>query len=107
MHAGKVIFINIAQNPYVAQVRNREWIGRAQARHARGICDLLIGDHAGNWGANIYNRCRMVHAATENAKTLGGVLYVHLSLVLDIFRCLEIVQKDGSLVVEKLGALEL
>jgi hypothetical protein len=49
----------------------------------------------------------MIDAAAEKAEPLGGVLHVNLSLVLDVFRGLEIVQGYGSLVLKQLGALEL
>src|SRR5260370_38763875 len=76
-------------------------------RHTRSTRDLLVGDHPGNGSANFENRGRMIDAAAQHAKTLGGVLHVHLGFVLDFFRGLVIVQRDFTLVVEKLVALEL
>src|SRR5258707_15253588 len=102
-----MVFENIAENPDVRQIRNGEWVGGAEARHARGIGDLLVGDHAGNRSYNVNSRCRVVDAAAEDANPLRGVLHVDLGLVLDILRGLEIVQRDSTFVVEQLGAVGL
>src|SRR5260370_1305581 len=45
--------------------------------------------------------------APPEVNPFGGVLHVLLGFVLDVFRRLEIIQRNGSLVVEEFGALEL
>ena len=44
-HIGQVVFVHIADDPDLGKVGNRERIC-AQCLHARGIRDLLVGDHS-------------------------------------------------------------
>src|ERR1700719_3896422 len=41
----KIILVNVANNPYVTEIGDRERIWRAKTSHACGIGDLLIGDY--------------------------------------------------------------
>ena len=49
----------------------------------------------------------MIDVAPEDANPFCGVLHIHLGFVLDILRCLEIVQRDSAFVVKQLGPFEL
>ena len=102
MDIGKIIFVNVAENPDVGQVRDGERIGRAQTRYATCGCNLLVGDDSGSWCANFNDRRWMIDVSSEDAKALRSVLHIDLGLVFRILSHLQFVQRDCALAVKQL-----
>ncbi len=59
-HVLQIVLKNVAHNPDVRHIGDRERIGRCQPLRPRGQRHLLIGDHAGNRRENVDDRAEMI-----------------------------------------------
>ena len=107
VHARQIVLKNVAENPDLAQVGNRKRVGSAEASHAGGVGNLLVGNDAGNRSDDVDDRRRVIDAAPQHAKLLRGVLDVNFGFVLHVLRGLIVVQRNRSPVVQEPGTFVL
>ena len=69
------------------------------------IGDLLIGNHSRDRRKHIYHGVRVIGIVAHQAEMFGHGFHVHLGFVFGVLRDLQIVQRDGAVVVQVLGAL--
>src|ERR1700730_8269388 len=101
-HGRKIVFVHVAKNPDVSQVRDRKWIRRAEALHARCICNLLVSNNPESGSMNINNASRLIKiGVAKHTELFGARLYVNLSLSFCVLCNLKIVLGDCTLVIEK------
>ena len=101
---GKVVLVNVAQNPDVREVGDRERIRRRQTLRPGGGSHLLVGDDAGGGGADIDNRRRMMDVCAQDAKVIQRGFNGDLGLGFGILGNLKIVQRDRAMFVQSLSS---
>ncbi len=107
-HVDQIVFVDIAQHPDVAQVRDGEGIRRTKPRHTSCVGDLLVRDDPGNRRVDLYQTAGTIKRGTaQNAKFLGSIRDVYLGFVFSILCDLKIVLGDRTFVVKQFGALQL
>ena len=89
LQAGYVVFIDVANNPNVGKIGNREWIG-GKTLNGRGVGDFLVGNHARNRGEDIDNSGGIIGIVAEQPKMLGGGFEGDLGVVFGVLRDFEI-----------------
>src|SRR5580698_5037569 len=107
-HGGKVVFVNIAENPDIAQVGYGERVRRAQTLNTGRTGNLLIGYDPGYRRTDINNSRRLIYVrAAQNAEFFSGGFHVDLGLGFGILRNLLVVHRDGSPAIQVLRSFGL
>ena len=105
-HVGQIVFVHVADDPDLGQVRNRERV-RAQRLHARGIRDLLVGDHSRDRRVDVHDAVWLIGVVAEQPEMLCRSFNIDFGLVFGVLGDLKIVHRDGAVGVEILRPVEL
>ena len=104
VHVRQIVLVDVADDPDVREIGNGERIGRARPCTPAALvtCWSVITPET---GARISTMPRglIEIGAAQHAKLLGGGFDIHLGLVFGVLRDLQIVQRDGALVVQQLA----
>src|SRR5580658_2931052 len=106
-HVGEIILINVAENPYVGQIGNRERVRRRQTLHSRCIGDFLVRDYAGDGCDDIDDSARMIGIIAEEPKMFRGGFERGLRIILGVLRSLHLCLRDRSVREEIFLPVEL
>ena len=103
----QIVLIYVADDPQRGQVGNREWVRSVVGLHQGSDSHLLIGDDSGSGRKDVHHEALLGRIVAEQAKMFFRRLDIDLGLVFGVLRDLQIVQGDGAVVVEILGAVKL
>ena len=106
-HIGHVVFVDVANDPYRGQIRNRKWVRRRVGLHARCVRHFLIGDHARDGRNDVHDAVGLVGIVAQEPKMLGRGIERGLGVVFVVLRDLEILLRHGAVFVQVLGSIQL
>src|ERR1035441_1398044 len=106
MHIGQIVLINVADDPDAGEVGDSERVG-GQALHAGRVSHLLVRDHSRHRRKDIHHVVWVIGVVTQQAEMFRHGFHVHLGLIFDVLGDLKVVQGDGAVEVQVLGALQL
>ena len=89
-HIGQIVFVHVADDPDVGQVRNRERV-RAKCLHPRGIRDLLVGNHSRDRRVDVHDAVRLIGVVAEQPEMLCRSFDIDFGLVFGVLGNLKIV----------------
>ena len=103
----EVVLVNVAQNPDMGEVGDRERIRRSQALRPGGGRHLLVGDDSRGGSADFNNRRRVMEVCPQDLKMIQRGFNGDLGLGFGVLGDLKIVLRNRAMFIKVFRAREL